>query len=87
MCRPAAVVPVRSSRSILLVSRSHSSASCSRPARANRAGVDPRRERAAVRGSRLVEEEVRLERAVRDLVGHEVVQHQTSACFDDLGTP
>ena len=51
------------------------------------ARVNARRERAAVRGARLVELEVRHERAGCDLVGHEVVQHQHVRLLHHLGRP
>ena len=72
-----AVVPVRSSRSMPRRDPQRRRARRrSGPARAKSDGVDRRRQRAAVRGARLVEVEVRLERARRDLVGDEVVEHQ-----------
>ena len=46
--------------------------------------VDRRRQRAAVRRARLVEVEVRAQRARRDLVGDEVVEHQHVGLLDDL---
>ena len=48
-------------------------------------GVHAGRERAAVRGAGFVEVEVGLERAGRDLVGDQVVEHQHVGLLDDLG--
>ena len=61
------------------------SASSSIPARAKSAAWIARRERAAVRGARLVEARFGVERARRDLLGHEVVEHQHVRLLHDLG--
>ena len=49
--------------------------------------VNAGRERAAVRGARLVVVEVRGQRSRRDLVGHEVVEHQHVGLLHDLRAP
>ena len=83
--RPPAVVPVRSSRSIAAAIRS----SCDRPAEATRPGqqrcVHRRGERASVGGSRLVELEVRAQRARRDLVRDKVVKHEDVRLLHEPG--